>query len=200
MPSPLVKEVKKIKNAIYELEKTTPLISEESRFEVVLKECVDVLKRHQYSVKKIHKTKYGVSSNLDLIDLFYHRLREHCPNIAPYRENIVDLSIAKELVEHVKEMTGFEYKEALGFCVEIVELVFEHKDDFGIDPNLMCNFRIFGQGNMSWVTEKAIYIYNRKKEDLTRLMRQADIETEEYEKNKNIEFGFGNLDDILKNL
>jgi hypothetical protein len=200
MPSPLVKEVQKIKNAIYELEKTTPLISEESRFEVVLKESIDVLKRHQYSVKKIHKTKYGVSSNLDLVDLFYHRLREYYPNIIPYRENIVDLSIAKELVEHVKGMTGFEYKEALGFCVEIVELVFEHKDEFGIDPNLMCNFRVFGQGSMSWVTEKAIYIYNREKENIDMLIKQADAETEKYEETHDIEFGFDNLDDIIKKI
>jgi len=200
MPHPLVKEVQKIKNAIYELEKNTPLISEESRFELLLKECITVLKRHQYVVKKIQKTKYGVSSNSDLVDLFYYRLAENYPNIVPYRDKIIDLSIAKEFISHVMEMTGFEYKDALSFCVDVVEIVFEYKDEMGIDPNLMCNFRVFGQGNMSWVTEKAVYIYNREKEELDLLVKQADIETEKYEETHDINFGYPDLDDILKKL
>jgi hypothetical protein len=200
MPHPLVKEVQKIKNAIYELEKTTPLISEESRFELVLKECITVLKRHQYVIKKIQRAKYGVSSNSDLVDLFYHRLSENYPNIAPYRDKIIDLSVAKDFISHVMEMTGFEYKDALSFCVDIVEIVFEYKDEMGIDSNLMCNFRVFGQGSMSWVTEKAIYIYNREKEDIEARIKQADIETEKYEETHDIDFGYQNLDDIIKKL
>lgn len=193
-----VNEIKSLKIAIEGLERENFLMPEESRFNNVLKECVALLEKHNYSIKLLPKISKVIKDYRGLVGYFYYLLHHKHPGTIPYKDDNVDIPIAKSFVKRIIEMTGYDIDMALGFCGKLVEIVFKFEEDFNFDPGTLYNFRIFGQKEMQWVTTKAISIYNREREDEFSLVRLADKETEEYEATHNITFGFSDLEELIQ--
>jgi len=201
MPSIFTVKIKDLKEAIKSLEEPNLLIPEESRFKKVLQECTMLLEKHNHIVKLVPKVGHTVTNTRELVKHFYIYLERKHSDIVPYKVEMVDLSIAKEFLNNIMELTGFESNVALGFCAELIKTVFDFENEFNFKPGSLINFRIFGQKEMSWVTEKAIQIYNREKENEAALVKEADSETIQYEKtHPELKFGFADLDELVKNL
>lgn len=198
MSSIYTNELLAIKKAITDLEADNFLIPEESRFNNVLKECVTLLKKHNYVIKFVTKLTDTVKDTRGLVAYFYYLLENRHANIVPFKDEIVDLTIAKAFVDKVKQITDFDFKTSLGLCAKLVEIVFRFEEEFNFNPDTLYSFRIFGQKEMHWVTEKAISIYNKEINDDFLLVKDADRETEAYERTHNIKFGFDNLEELIK--
>lgn len=191
-------DIKLLKQAIENLEANNFLIPEESRFNSVLKECTTLLKGNGYSVKKLPARLKTVKSLKALVDQFYLVLKFHHRDTIPFRDDKVDLAIAKALVNKVMKLAELEYNLAINLASNLIDIIFKFEHEFNFDPGSLYSFRVFGQDKMSWVTEKAIRIYNREANNEEELMRLADKATEAYERKHNIEFGYGSVEDIQK--
>lgn len=191
-------DIKLLKQAIDTLEGNSPLIPEESRFNAVIKECVALLRANGYEVKKLPERLKTVKSLKALVDQFYLVLKFRHRDVVPYREDKVDLSIAKALVNKVMELTGLDYNMAINFASNLIDIIFKFEKEFNFEPGSLYSFRIFGQDKMAWVTDKAIRIYNREANNEDELMRMADKATEDYRRKHNVELGYGSVEDIQK--
>jgi len=192
------KDIKALQHALDTLEQPSLLIPDGSRFKAVLRECVVLLRNNNHTVKAIPKITKDIKNLRELVGLFYNSLTHYHPDTVQYREEKVDMSIAKAFVEKIREMTSLEYVPAIAMCAYLVKIVFRYEKRFGFKPGTLYNFRIFGQQEMKWVTEKALYIYNAERNDQAVLERAAERETDKYEKDHSIEFGYGSIEEIKK--
>lgn len=193
-----IEEAKALRHAIEALDQHSVLIPEEVKFKAVLKECATLLKSHGHTVTALPKIMTHVKDLRGLVELFYSELRHYHPDTVPYRDEKVDLNIAKNFVKKIREITSLEYVPAIAICAHLIRITFGCEKEFGFKPGTLYNFRIFGQKEMKWVTEKALYIYNRQRSDESILEQRADIETEKYEQTHDIEFGYGSEEEIRK--
>lgn len=104
----------------------------------------------------------GVKTLKDLRNYFYMRLWKKYPGRQAY---YVDMGLSKELhlfklfVES-REVTGLSRLNAIQECVAIIDIIFDHEDEFGFrDP---IDVRVIGQGKAGWITRKAVFILNKK--------------------------------------
>lgn len=192
------KQLQALQNALEELEKPNFLMPEESRFKSVLRECVLLLKANNYVVKVIPEIMDSVKDTRGLVALFYNELQYFHHDTVPYKDEKSDLRLAKLLVEKLMEITSLKKELAIGFAAELIRIMFRHEKEFAFEPGSLYSFRIFGQDKMSWVTEKAIRIYNRECNDVDHLVKVADWKTGKYEKEHNIDFGYGSVEEIQK--
>ena len=198
MPTFFINEIKDLKASILNLETDNFLIPEESRFRKVLDSCASLLKKHNHVVKYIPKMTNVIKDYKGLVRYFYYLLENIHPETIPFKDEIIDIVVAKAFVKRIQELTELDLKSSLGMCAKLIEIIFKFEKDFNFDPGTLYNFRIFGQKEMHWVTDKAISIYNKALKDDLILVAQADKDTEEYEKTHDIKFGFDNLEELLK--
>lgn len=196
--SVFIQKVKALKHSIEVLEQHSVLMPEQSRFNDVLKECVNLLRDNHYTVKAIPKIMSSVKDVRGLVALFYNELQFHYPDTVPYKNESADMRIAKDFVKKIRELTSTEYVPAVALCAHLIIIVFKYRKEFGFKPGTLYNFRVFGQDKMHWVTEKALFIYNRERQNDEALQRKADILTEQYEKTHDIKFGYGDVAEIQK--
>ena len=132
-----------------------------SKAESLEKACVDYLRYKGYSVRKPLMHPYEIKKLNDLISLFYVFLSKHNKKgELVYKNEKQDLKIAKNLVESIQKTDGLSRQVAMQRCASIIQTVFRNIDRFKF--NISLTFGIFGQQNMSWVTELAIKIMNEE--------------------------------------
>jgi len=123
--------------------------------------CINYLRYKGYSVRKPLMPPYEIKKLNDLISLFYVFLSKHNKKgELVYKNEKQDLKIAKSLVESIQNTDGLSRQAAMKQCASIIQIVFKNIDRFKF--NIPLTFGIFGQKNMSWVTELAIKIMNEK--------------------------------------
>jgi hypothetical protein len=192
------RKFKKLKDLIAEFEGFNPLVPEDYVLNSIMSECQSILESNGYIVKRIPNIATGINNYSELINRFYFLLEKNFKDVTPYRDNKADHSVAKKFVSKIMETTGYDFKTSLSKCAELVEVVFDHKEEFNFKLEYTMSFRIFGQGEMSWVTEKAIQLLNRRKHDDELLIKMADVDAENYLKRHSVEFGFENLGELIK--
>lgn len=191
-------DIKTLQHALDVLDQHSFLMPEDSRFNDVLRECVKLLRDNHYTVKVIPKIMKNVKNLRGLVALFYNELTYYHSDTVQFKDEKVDMTIAKNFVKKIRELTSLDYVPAIAFCANLIQTVFKYEKEFGFKPGTLYNFRVFGQKEMKWVTEKALYIYNRERHDEEAMIHQADIETEQYEKTHDISFGYGSEEEIKK--
>jgi len=147
------------------------------------KVCVAYLKGQGYSVGPPYEYPIEIESLDVLISTFYSFMRNIYPKqMWSYPNKKQDRAIAKAFVENRMAAGGIDRKTALKQCGLIVKVVFNRSDVFKFDS--APSFGIFGQGNMAWVTERAVQIINKElaKEEATRTERAVDKMTARIEK------------------
>lgn len=160
--------------------------------------CIEYLKVSGYKIIELPKYIYTVKSLDELISFFYSMLElKHPGYISGYRNMSGDRAIAKRFVEARIKASGFNKKEALNECTEIIRTVFDHESEFNFKYKI--TFKIFGQDKLGWVTDKAIQIINNtleiENEELAEKRREEMIDAQD---TKNL--GFDNLQGILDQL
>jgi len=140
-----------------------------------------------------------ITNKRQLRDYFYMRLDSKHPNRQRRRmPNIkFDMQIIGRFVD--SQMNGVSEKVAIQECVSIIDTLFDYEEEFKFKYPLT-DIGILGQGKMSWITEKAIDLLNKK--------RQQSVEKETNKKADAIENSYDidvkerldNLDALLKKM
>jgi hypothetical protein len=127
----------------------------------------------------------GVKTLKDLRNYFYMRLWKKYPNRQAYH---VDMGLDKELrlfklfVES-REVMGLSRLNAIQECVAIIDIIFDHEDEFGFrDP---IDVRVIGQGKAGWITRKAVFILNKKVQEA--MHQKFNKMVEKYEQDEKID-------------
>ena len=188
--------INNIKVALNVFEKGSSIIPEDTLFRNILRGCTLLLRNNDFIVTAVPNITKKVRDTRGLIALFYNRLSLHHGDVVPYKEEKVDMSIAKSFVNKIMELTSFKRPIAIGVCANLIDVVFRHEADFNFRPGTLYSFRVFGQDNMSWVTEKALNIYNKERYDCEYLAYKAELENEKYLKTSNTVLGFGSNEEI----
>jgi len=123
--------------------------------------CVDYLRYKGYSVKKPLMYPFEIKKLKDLPDLFRVLLSKYNEKDALiYSNEKQELKLAKSFVESIQISDGLSKHTAMRRCANIIRIVFDNIERFNF--NIPLTFGIFGQQNMSWVTELAIRILNEE--------------------------------------
>ena len=168
---------------------------EETRIEA----AKEILMRAGYRIIDPVIVNAEINNKRKLRDYFYMRLDSKHPNRQRRRmPNIkYDMQIIGRFVE--SQMNGISEKSAIQECVSIINTLFDYEEEFNFKYPI-ADIGILGQGKMSWITEKAIELLNRKRnttvEDKAR--RKADAIEESYD--IDAEERLTNLDDLLKKM
>lgn len=192
------KLIQHIQDGIVDTQKND-IFSDEINYDSLVDACKQFLAHKGYKVVDPINYTYSVKKLDDLIHLFYALSDTKHPDLMNnYRDIIKDRILAKRFIESRMTTSGINKKEALKECAEIIDVVFRHEEEFNF--NIPLTFGILGQKNCGWITEKAIQIINRKRlnsenerrnELITAFEKMYDAEPGE---------GFGDLNEILKNL
>jgi uncharacterized protein (DUF302 family) len=118
----------------------------------------------------------------DLIDLrryFKHRLWRKQSTNEPYKMegNDEQEMRAFKLFVEARQATGLNRFKAIQECVAIIDTIFENEAEFGFDTPI--DLRVIGQGKAGWITQKALFILNKKsqeKQDATFQKTMDEIE------------------------
>lgn len=139
----------------------------------------------------------GVKTLKDLRNYFYMRLWKKYPHRQAYH---VDMGLSKELhlfklfVES-REATGLSRLNAIQECVAIIDIIFDHEDEFGFrDP---IDVRVIGQGKAGWITRKAVFILNKKVQEAMHQKFNKMVEKYEQDEKINLEEKASELDSLL---
>lgn len=140
----------------------------------------------------------NIKSSDDLIKYFYALHSFHFPKNYTISSNIIkDRSIAKKFINSRMGSTGANKSYVLNECGCIIKTIFNNINEFNFSYAL--NFSILGQGNLKWVTDKAIDIMNKellKKED-----EEGDIRADiVISKQDTSDLGFEDISGIAKRL
>jgi hypothetical protein len=160
--------------------------------------CADYLRYRGYTVVSPKKFVVSLKTTEDLVAYFYDLLNKRVPGEFNTSYNkIKDLSVAKRFIEDRMRVTGAQKSYALNECGEIVKTIFDNYDEFNFKYDI--GFYALGQGNMKWITNKAIQIMNKKlrykHEEEAEALRQKALDAYEGEA-----AGFDDLDSILKRM
>ena len=148
-----------------------------SKLKTIIPFCRRFLEECGFKVIAPYRYKYDHIDNInDLIDFFYERFKYAYPNKLIVRDEKIDLHIAKDFIESLKDRNAISNKAALTDCAEIIDTVIKNAHNF--EEIFRLGFRIFGQSNMSYITERAIGIINSDREtnvsdDMERLLKEA---------------------------
>lgn len=140
-------------------------ISVEKLFEA----CEELLVYSGYSIAKPMNFDFKIKKLSDLITKFYSLLHHKYPETIRNHINVKkDLSLAKQLYE--SRMLGGVSKEiALNECGEIIYTLFTYETEFNLKYPIR-DLGVLGQGNVSWITDKALQIMNhvteKEREDI----------------------------------
>jgi len=160
--------------------------------------CKDYLCYIGFKVIDPDIPKFHIEKLDDLIFLFYGLCDSNHPElINSYRNLGRDRKIMSLFIKARADASGYGISAAMNECATIIETVFEHEKEFNFTVPVSIGF--FGQKKFGWVTDKAIQILNKKKQQTVEERRRDLISRldEMYEAETG---GFGNLDEILKNL
>lgn len=156
--------------------------------------CIDILRNNGYRVISPTIYRRKIKDLKDLVSYFYNLLDTIRDGGYMMAYNMKrDLSVAKRFVEDRMRKCGYSKAVAMNECGEIVRTVIENYESFKFNINV--GFFIFGQANMSWVTDKALKIMDgknkieseRKEEALISIMVDNMVD----------DFGFSDLDEIV---
>jgi len=192
-------KVVELSKAIEEFNSGNLLIPESFLLDTILSKCRDLLICNNYAVIKKPRTALKVKNTKGLVDLYYFILNA-TTNLIPYRNDKIDLSIAKALLAFIQTSTGLDRQLSLVKATNIVEGLFIYKKQLNLDPEIMTTFKVFGQDKLGWITNKIIYLLNKEQCDEAKLVTRADANTEMYVKKNNIQFGWDDLEEIANNL
>lgn len=117
----------------------------------------------------------SVKTIKDLRNYFFMRLwSKHSSRQQYYVDNLEnELRMIRLFIES-REKKGLDRFNAIQQCVAIIDIIFEHEEDFCFkDP---IGIGVLGQAKSSWITEKAVYILNTKlqKEEEKKAKRMID--------------------------
>ena len=188
-----------LEKALAELKLGNALIPESFLLDNVLVKCSTLLVKNNYAVIKKPRAALKVKDTKGLVDLYYHILSA-TTDITPYRNDKIDITIAKRLVKHIQESTGLNHELSIVKCINIVEGLFLYKKQLNLNPESMTTFKVFGQDRLGWITEKIVYLLNKEAHDQARLIARADVATEVYAKKHNIQFGWDDLEELANKL
>jgi len=160
--------------------------------------CEKLLVSHGYSVAEPINFDFKIKSSKDLIMMFYGLLHHKYPETMRNHTNIKkDLRLAKQMYES-RMLNGANKEVALNECGEIIHTLFAYEKEFKLKYPIR-DFGVLGQGNVGWITDKALQIMNSKLvselEDLSEEKRQKDLEKAPIE-----ERSFGDLGKILEHM
>lgn len=142
----------------------------------------------------------GVKTLKDLRNYFYMRLWKKYPQRQAYH---VDMGVDKEirlfrLFVESRESTGLSKLNAIQECVAIIDIIFDHEDEFGFrDP---IDVRVIGQGKAGWITRKAVFILNRKVQEAMQRKFNKMVEKYEQDEKINLEEKASELDSLLSGM
>lgn len=164
--------------------------------------CSEWLKLNGYSVKKPIEYPTKIKGLDDLISLFYLLFEKYYPEFsAPYNNTNRDRKIAKLFIETRMKADGISKAKALDQCATIIETLFKYRDDFNFDP--APSFGVFGQQNMSWITNKTLEYINKEREEIEerRAEMMADEQTARLEAS-GMQFGWSDeeIDEMHKRI
>lgn len=151
--------------------------------------CIAFLKYKGYKVRSPVKFKYKINNLDDLINFFYVMLdSKHPEYVSTYRNVAKDRKIASLFLKNRIETTGNSKEIALKECAAIIASVFNHEKEFKFRTKIF--FGMFGQKNLSWITEKAVSIINREADIKRDADRKRELERIEEEQMSNYKLGF----------
>lgn len=136
----------------------------------------------------------------NLRNYFYMRLWKKYPHRQSYH---VDMGLDKErrlfnLFVGSREVTGLSKLNAIQECVAIIDIIFDHEEEFGFrDP---IDVRVIGQGKAGWITRKALFILNRKVQEAMHQKFNRMVEKYEQEEKINLEDKASELDSLLADM
>lgn len=168
------------------------------KYKSLIGACKEFLTQQGYKVVEPVNHKYNIKKLDDIIILFYMLSDAKHPELLNnYRNLARDRKTVSLFVQARMNASNINRKEALKECAEIIKTIFEHENEFNFSIPLV--FGILGQQKLGWVTDKAISIINKKKQNKDNERRNKLII--KYEERYNVEQEpFGNLDQILQNL
>ncbi len=198
MPSEFEKLTRNIREGLLETDRGSFIGDVNPTFDLLTNACVGYLRFKGYKVTEPTKPKYSVKKVDDLVHLFYAFSDNKHPELMNSYRNIGrDRKMASTFVKSRMDATGHGRCVAMAECAEIIETVFNYEKEFKF--NIPISFGILGQKNCGWITDKAIQIINKKRLKVDRERRRKYIEELDriYDSEPD---GFGDLDEILKNL
>lgn len=197
----LLKDLELLTKAVETFKKGNPLQPTSALFNTVLGSCIDILSKHGYIVRQLPQHIGRLNNINDLVNHYYNMLKCKKSKVLPCREPGPDMATAKSLIRNVQESMDYDYKDALHFAGRMVERVFVLDKDLKLEPHIFTAFRtVFGQDKMGWITEQIIANINKEANSQEHLQGLADVETDIYIKNKKVNFGWDDLDDLIKEL
>jgi len=149
---------------VIELKESTDLFSSPiQKAEELLPYCRGLLEASGFKIISPMKYDYNDIENVTrLIDFFYDSFKQRFPKeITPFRDDIRDKTLTKHLLEKLMSTGDVTKKMAIAEAAEIIDVVLSNPDKFPLV--LSIGYRIFGQGDMSWATEKALAIINEER-------------------------------------
>lgn len=175
------------------------IFDDKVNYDVLIDACKLFLIYKGYKVVGPVEYTYSVRKLDDLIHLFYALSdAKHPEFINNYRNLVRDRVLAKRFIESRMKISGVNKKEAMNECAEIIDTIFIHEKEFNFDTPLV--FGMLGQKKLGWITEKAIQIINKRKLNSEREGRDKLITAFEKIYDAEPGEGFGDLNEILKNL
>lgn len=145
---------------------------EEARIEA----AKDILMKAGYRIVDLVIVDSSITNKRKLRDYFYMRLDAKHPNRQRLRmPNIkYDMQIIGRFVE--SQINGISEQSAIQECVAIIDTLFDYEEEFRFKYPT-ADIGILGQGKMSWITEKAIELLNKKRRAVVEneANRKADV-------------------------
>jgi hypothetical protein len=156
--------------------------NKQAQAEKANKVCVEYLKGQGYSVGSPRRYPVNIDSIDGLISTFYSYIRNIYPQQMWSHEAPHDRAIAKAFVEARMKADGITRKVALQQCGLIIKVVLNRRDVFKFES--APSFGIFGQGEMAWLTERAVGLINKEiaKENERKNEKAAEEMTERIER------------------
>ena len=155
---------KELRQKAHELGETFYItLTEEAKYSALIPYCCKLLSAFGFRYAPKLTSKYNSITKVDeLIDYFYMKFKHRYPDkIVPSRNLKRDRGIAKRFIDARMNASSIKKSEAIVECAEIIDTVVSNGRAFELV--FVIGFRMFGQQDMLWATEKAIGIMNRKR-------------------------------------
>lgn len=123
--------------------------------------CEKFLRGQGYSIGLPYKYPFNIKKLDELIDMFYAMMRNsYQSHLWSNPNGKRDRAVAKSFVERRMNAGKTKRSVALQQCGLIIQTIFTNKDTFKFDT--APGFGILGQGEMAWVTDRALQIINKQ--------------------------------------
>ena len=160
--------------------------------------CKEFLKYKGYKIVNPITNVSNISTNQNLVDLFYDLKKyNHPEEPSSYKNRKLDLRSIRLFVEARMEASNVIKEEALKECALIIRTLFTHEKEFKFKYPI--TIFSLGQKKSGWITEKALSIMNKvsynKREQEAENLRQLVLDKQDLDK-----IGFNDFDDMLKEM